>query len=115
VLVVLAVIESILHSPLGRTHAREIAEHLKGLLEQLARKEAENRYLIGWICYFLNANGIRVNFRGMSKITDPIIRTTFTSRFAAFKACPDFKLSQGVKAAAKRISMMAHLDVFRPQ
>jgi len=110
-----ALIEAVLHSPFGRTHAREIADYLRELLQQLSKREAENRYLIIWICYFLRANGFKVKFKGKGRVADPIVRATFTSRFNTFRASGDFKLFQGVRAAAKRVSMLEHLDVFKPQ
>jgi hypothetical protein len=109
---VLAIIELALKSPFGKNQAGHIADHLVGYLEQLCKREPENRYLIAWICYFLRANGFDGKLKGKCKFVDPIVRAVYTSRFTAFKKCPDFKLFQGVKASAKRISMLKHLDVF---
>ncbi len=112
---VLAVIESVLKSPFGTTHAEAIVDHLSQFLRQLSKKEAENRYLIAWICYFIRANGLDRRFRTKYRFADPILRATYTSRFTAFKACADFKVFQGVRTAAKRVSMLEHLDVFPAQ
>jgi Reverse transcriptase (RNA-dependent DNA polymerase) len=112
---VLATIESILKSPFGKKHKDSITEHLSNYLVQLSEKEAENRYLIAWICYFLRANGFESSLAKKYKFKDPIVRATFTSRFRIFKSCKDFNVFLGVKQAAKRTSMLQHLDVFKPQ
>jgi hypothetical protein len=112
---VLAIIEAILRSPFGAHHRRTIAEHLGDFLAQLTKKESENKYLISWIWYFLRANGLD---RGITKkyaFSDPIVRATYTSRFTAFKSCPDFDIFRGVRAVATETSMLQHLDVFKPQ
>lgn len=112
---VLAILETILRSPFGKAHSADIEEYLVKYLEQLSKAEAENRYLIAWILYFLRANGLDGKLAGRFNFKDPIVRATRTSRFAAFKAQADFEVFQTVKKAAKRVSMLKHLDVFRPQ
>jgi hypothetical protein len=109
---VLAIIELALKSSFGRGHAAQIADHLAEFLQQLSKREPENRYLIAWICYFLRANGFEGKLKGKCNFLDPIVRAIYTSRFVPFKKCRDFKLFQGVKTSAKRISMLKHLDVF---
>ncbi len=110
---VLAIIESILRSPFGRAHGAEIMQHLVGLLQQLCEREPENRYLIAWICYFLRANGWSGKAKSKCKLQNPIVRATFTSYFTSFKKCHDFKVFQGVKTVAKKVSMLEHLDLFK--
>lgn len=112
---VLAIIESILRSPFGNKHAESITEHLCDHLANLSQKESENRYLIAWICYFLRANGLENSIAKKYKFRDPIVRATYTSRFTLFKTCKDFKVFLGVKQAAKKTSLLQHLDVFKPQ
>jgi hypothetical protein len=112
---VLAILEAILRSTFGRAHSADIEEYLVKYLEQLSQAEAENRYLIIWILYFLRANGLDGNLAGKFTFKDPIVRATRTSKFAVFQAHTDFEVFQTVKKAAKRISMLKHLDVFRPQ
>lgn len=112
---ILATIESILRSPFGEKHAESIAEHLDDYLIQLAQKESENRYLIAWICYFLRANNLEKHLTKKYKFQDPIVRATYTSRFTLFKACKDFKVFEGVKLVSKKMSLLQHLDVFKPQ
>ena len=55
---ILAIIESILNSPFGRKHSRDIEDSLIEFLARLSERESENRYLITWIIYFLRANGL---------------------------------------------------------
>jgi len=112
---VLAIIESALRSPFGKHHANDISDHLVRFLEPLCKRESENRYLIAWICYFLRANGLagKLKAGGKWKFADPITKAVYTSRFTVFKACRDFKVFQGVMTAAKRISMLEHLDIFK--
>lgn len=112
---ILAIIEAILRSPFGKKHSESIAEHLDDYLMQLSQKESENRYLIAWICYFLRANDLEKHITKKYKFQDPIVRATYTSRFTLFKACKDFKVFQGVKLASKKMSLLQHLDVFKPQ
>jgi hypothetical protein len=112
---ILATIEAILRSPFGTKHAASIAEHLDDFLHQLAKKESENRYLIAWICYFLRANNLEAHLTRKYTFQDPIVRATYTSRFALFNACKDFAVFQGVKLASRKVSLLQHLDVFKPQ
>jgi hypothetical protein len=112
---VLAIIEAILRSPVGSESAGDIEEHLCDFLKRLMERESENRYLISWLFYFLRANGLDGQLSTGHKLTDPIVRATCTSRFTVFKSSKDFKVFQGVKTSAKRITMLKHLDVFKPQ
>jgi hypothetical protein len=112
---VLAILESILRSPLGKAHSSDIEKYLVEHLERLSKAEAENRYLIAWILYFLRANALDGKLSKKIKFTDPIVRAIRTSRFTAFKTYKDFKVFQTVKQAAKQISMLDHLAVFKPQ
>lgn len=112
---VLATIESILKSPFGKKHSAEIAEHLADHLSQLSKREAENRYLIAWICYFLRANSLNGHITVKYKYKDPIVRATYTSRFTLYNHCKDFKVFLGIKQAAKATPLLKHLDVFKPQ
>ncbi len=112
---VLAIIEAILQSPFGKTHAVAIAEHLANHLSHLSEKEVENRYLIAWICYFLRANSLHDHMLAKYNYKDPIVRAAYTSRFTLYKHCKDFKVFLSVKQAAKKTSLLRHLDVFKPQ
>jgi Reverse transcriptase (RNA-dependent DNA polymerase) len=112
---VLATMESILRSPSGVRHSVSIAKHLDDHLRELSVKELENRYLITWIWYFLRANNLEKHVAKKYTFSDPIIRATYTSKFSLFSMCKDFKVFQGVKAASKQLSLLEHLDVFKPQ
>lgn len=112
---VLAIIESILKSPIGIEHSEGIIEHLEEFLQNLSKRESNNRYLLSWICYFIRANGLESKLKNKYKFKDPIVRATYTSKFSIFKSCSDFKLFLGVKAVAKKVHMLEHLDVFKPQ
>lgn len=112
---VLAIIESLLAAPLGIEHVDSITTHLDDYLLQLSKKEPESRYLIAWINDFLASNNLNVTSRRKVKYADPIVRAIHENSFPTFNACGDFKLFEGMKRAAKRISMLEHLDVFRPQ
>ena len=112
---VLAIIETILQSRFGSTQIDPIVEHLDEFLQQLTDKEAENKYLIAWICYFVRANRLEKKFKKKYDFSDPIVRAVYTSRFTTFSSCADFKVFIGVKAVSKKTSMLRHLDVFKPQ
>lgn len=112
---ILATMESILQSPVGRNHSIEIAAHLAEHLDRLSKHETENRYLIAWICYFLRANDLDGGITRKYKYSDPMVRATYTSRFTLYKHCADFKVFLGIKQASKQTSMLQHLDVFKPQ
>jgi hypothetical protein len=112
---VLAIIESILRSQFGSMHVDSIVEHLRDYMDQLTEKESDNRYLIAWICYFIRSNSLERKIKREYKFSDPIVRATYVSRYAAFSSCPDFRVFEGVKAASKRVTMLTHLDVFKPQ
>ena len=112
---VLAIIESILKSSFGSTYSNDIVEYLDDFLQKLVLKEANNRYLIGWIYYFIRANGLEKQLKQKYPFKDPVVRSIYTSRPAIFKSCHDFKLFVGVKKAAKAVGLLEHLDVFNPQ
>jgi len=110
---VLAIIEAILRSPLGQSHAAEIEDHLLGFLADLVKREAENRYLVSWIYYFLRANRLDDKLTSIQAADHPIPRAVLTSRFAEFKDATEFKVFSGVRTTAKKTSMLQHLDIFK--
>lgn len=112
---ILAIIEAILRSPFGSKHSENIEEHLSGFLNELSVREADNRYLLIWIIYFLRANGLDNRIKNTKKFSDPIVKSVLTSRFTTFDSCKDFKVFQGVKRAARQVSLLDHLRVFPPQ
>ncbi len=113
---ILAIIESILKSPFGKAHVDDIVKYLEELLKKLlSQGETDNKYLITWIAYFIRSNNLEKKLQKSYKFKDPIVRSTYTSRFTFFNSCPDFKVFLGVKQTTKTISMLEHLDVFKPQ
>ena len=111
---VLAIIEAILHSRFGSQHQEEIATHLGSHLADLAVNERQHRYLLLWIVYFMRANGLD-RYMKTHHFKDPVLRATFTSHEPASLKHPDFKLTRGVKQAARGRSLLEHLAVFTPQ
>lgn len=111
---VLGILEAIIKTRDGKRYRDTIGTYLRNYLEKLAEKEEENRYLIAWIIYFLTANGFR---RAMKKhkFEDPITRSVASNRCLIYNQCQDFKLFVGIKNASKKISLLRHLDVFKPQ
>ncbi len=112
---VLAIIEQILKTPFGFHHEEDIASYLGSLLAELCRRKSDNRYLIMWVVYFARANKLHSALKGRYKFVDPIVRATYTSRFNLFKSASDFSVFESVAKSSKRITMLKHLDVFRPQ
>ena len=112
---VLAILAEIVRSPQGYWYAAEINNHLNDLLADLCVHESENRYLIAWVLYFLRAYGKLKPLGKGRDLVDPIVRSVYTSRFTAFGASRDFKIFQGVMAAAKKKKLLQHLSVFAPQ
>jgi Reverse transcriptase (RNA-dependent DNA polymerase) len=114
----LAILEAVLKTPSGKTHAQAIVAHLESYLETLgatAQEESENRYLIMWIGYFLRANSLEKWMKEKYSFKDPVVRSVYTSRNGIFKNCTDFTIFEGVKTCCRRITMLEHLDVFKPQ
>ena len=110
---VLAIIEAMLRSPAGKAHADDIKSHLVGFLDDLSKRESENRYLITWIYYFLRANDLddKLPLKLPKHCIPPAVRT---SRFTGISPqLGSFQVFQGVKAAAKTKSMLEHLDIFK--
>jgi hypothetical protein len=112
---VLAIIELILQSRLGQQQQKFISVHLDQLLANLSTSEDENRYLIMWIVYFIRANGLPSATLAKLKLKDTTVRSVKTSRNALYKECKDFKLFTGVRTIARRVNMLDHLAVFKPQ
>ncbi len=110
---VLAVIEAMLRSPAGQAHAADIEAHLVSFLAELSKRESENRYLIAWIYYFLRANGLDGNITSIKAPSHCIPRAVCTSRFTEFSSAADFRVFRGVKTAARSMSMLEHLDIFK--
>ena len=90
-------------------------KYIISYLRTLKNEESDNKYLIMWIGYFIRANGLQGLLKSKFQFNDPLVRSVYTSRNGIFKACKDFKLFSGVLTRAKNITMLEHLDVFKPQ
>jgi hypothetical protein len=112
---VLAIIEAILKSSFGSKHVDSIIEHLEEFLQDLNQHEMNNRYLITWIIYFIKSNYLEDRLKGTYKFSDPIVCATHEDKFTIFDICQDFKIFSDVQIVAKKVTMLEHLDVFKPQ
>lgn len=111
---ILALIEGLIRSPLGKRQQAEIVQHLEKYLNKLASDEDRNQYSIAWVCYFLASNKLMGLLSKRPKFKHPITRSVMSNRGLIFKGCPDFKVFEGCSASAKRVTMFQHLDVFDP-
>ena len=111
---VLAIIESVLRSPLGAAHKDEIVEYFESYLRTLAEDEERNQYLISWIAYFLVSNRLKSHLTFKPKFKNTITRSVFANRGRIFADSPEFRLFEGCRAVGRRISMLEHLDIFNP-
>jgi len=113
---ILAIIEAIIKSPFGSKHIDLIFEHLEEFLVKLKSEEMNNRYLVTWIIYFIRSNSLESKLKDSSyQFTDPIVCATYNDKFTAFSEHKDFEIFSSVKTMAKKITMLEHLDVFKPQ
>lgn len=109
---IIAILESVLKSPLGATHQKEIVEYLGEFLKKLSLEEERNKYLISWIGYFLVSNDLMRYMIFSKNYNDPIIKSIFSNRGLIFKTRKEFKLFIGCKTISKKITMLEHLEVF---
>ncbi|MFN4776878.1 MAG: hypothetical protein ACK5L4_13950 [Pseudanabaena sp.] len=113
---ILAIIEAIIKSPFGSKHIDLIFEHLEEFLVKLKSEEMNNRYLVTWIIYLIRSNSLESKLKDSSyQFTDPIVCATYNDKFTAFSEHKDFEIFSSVKTMAKKITMLEHLDVFKPQ
>ncbi|MHC5715085.1 MAG: hypothetical protein ACYTX0_23800, partial [Nostoc sp.] len=112
---VLGIIEAILKSSFGYKHIDLIIEHLEEFLDILKEHEMNNRYLITWIIYFIRANYLDNSLKKTYNFSDPIVCATHKDKFTVFDKCQDFKIFSDVQIVAKEVTLLEHLDVFKPQ
>lgn len=112
---VLAIIESILKSDFGSKHVDSIVEHLEEFLNNLKLRESENTYLISWIIYFIRSNQLEDKLKKHYSFTHPIIKAIHKDKFTTFSECKDFKIFSDVRTVAEKVTLLQHLDVFKPQ
>jgi len=111
---VMALIEAVIKSPLGKNHVAEIVEHLEEYLKALSEDEERNNYLISWVSYFLVSNNLKRLLSFKPKYQDPITRSVFNNRGVIFKDCKDYLLFVSSRITGKKMSMLNYLDVFNP-
>lgn len=111
---VIGIIELLIRSYYGRKHESQILEYLEAYLGQLSRDEERNKYLISWIGYFLVSNNLVKHLKHKPALSDTITKSIFSNRPSVYKDCKEFKLFEGCRKAAGRISIFEYLDVFDP-
>lgn len=111
---IMAILESILRSPFGILHKQLIIDYLENYLMELSKDEERNKYLIIWIVYFLQSNGLYSTLKRKPRIKDPIARSIIVQKSAIFNDSSPFKLFIKPPFAAAKVSMLEHLDVFNP-
>lgn len=111
---IIAILESVLRSPLGIIHKEDIVHYMEQFLVKLSFEEERNKYLISWISYFLVSNGLKKSLAFKPRYKDPITRSIYSNRGLIFKDRKEFKLFVGVRKVAKKITMLEHLEVFGP-
>jgi hypothetical protein len=112
---VLAIFEAIVATRSGIKFVDPIVEYLERLLGDLVQDEANNKYLIMWIVYFLHSRGLARPLTMPYKFRDRMLRGVSTSQATIFRDAKDFKLFTGVRKRSVQITMLGYLDVFHPQ
>jgi hypothetical protein len=111
---VIAIIELLVRSRYGQQHKKQILEYLEAYLQRLVPDEERNKYLIAWIGYFLVSNDLIKHLKTKPKLSDIVTRSIFSNRPEIYKDCKEFKLFEGSRSVAKRMSIFEYLDVFDP-
>lgn len=109
---IIAILESVLRSPLGVSHRNDLVSFFDSLLERLSKDEDRNTYLISWVCYFLVSNGLEKLISHRPKLRNLITKSILNSRGNVFKSRKSFKLFVGPKTASKSVTMLQHLEIF---
>lgn len=111
---ILAIIESIIFSPIGMKNRDDIIKYLEDYFLELSKDEIANRYLLSWLAYFFVSNDFKKKLSTKPKFKDPIVKTCFNNRSNIFNDEKSFKLFEGAKSVRKRMSLLEYLDVFNP-
>ncbi len=109
---ILAIVESVLRSHIGKIHKDRIIGYLSEFLEKLSLEEERNKYLIAWLSYFFVSNGYEKRLKFKPKYKDPIIRAIMSNRPGKRFKKNEFVLFEGCRKSAKRVTMLQHLEVF---
>lgn len=112
---IIAIIESILKSNVGSKHKDSIVEHLEEFLQRLREREMDNIYLISWIIYFIKSNNLENKLKGTDSFNNPIVKAIHENQCDIFSECNDFQIFSDVKNVANSVTLLEHLDVFKPQ
>ena len=111
---ILAIIESVLRSPVGQEHTDDILSYIDFYLKDLSEDEERNAYLISWLSYFVVSNGLKNRLTFKPSYKNPITRSVFSNRGNVFRDSNYFKVFEECRTVAKKGSMLEHLDVFNP-
>lgn len=111
---IIAIIESILKSNVG-SHKDSIVEHLEEFLQKLKSREMDNIYLISWIVYFIKSNNLEDKLKETYSFTNPIVKAIHENKCDIFRECNDFQIFSDVNKVANEVTLLEHLDVFKPQ
>ena len=111
---VIAIVESILVSPIGALHKADILDYLDKYLSKLSLEEERNKFLISWISYFVVSNGYKSDISFRPNYSDPITKSIFNNRNNLFTNKRDFKIFTGCRSMNRKVSMTKYLDVFNP-
>jgi hypothetical protein len=109
---VLAISEALLKTPVDSTLKESVANHIKEFMDDLIANESENIYLLLWLIYFIRANGLESSLKKPYKLSEGFHKMALTSRATLYKSSKGFRLFEGVKASAKSVSLLKHLDLF---
>ena len=71
--------------------------------------------MIFWIIYFIRSNGFQNDLKKPYTFTDPILKAVQEDQLVCFEDCSDFTIFSDVNTVAQRVSLLEHLDVFKPQ
>jgi len=112
---IIAIIESILKSSNGKKKHNEIVTYLCNYFTELSLDEQRNKYLISWISYFLVSNNLEGSIQAIPKFKDPITDSILSNTGKIFTNQKDFKLFKGSKTIAKKMTMLEHLEIFKPK
>ncbi len=111
---IMAILESVLKSPIGIIHQAQIVEYLEQYLNTLSNEEERNKYLISWISYFLVSNNLHTLLSFRPSYKDPITKSIFNNRGSIFNHCKEYKLFIGCRTISRKVTMLEYLDVFNP-
>jgi len=111
---ILAIIESIIESPVGKRNRDNLIEYLDEYFSDLGNDEIGNRYLLSWLAYFFVSNDFKKRLKSKPNFKDPIVKTCYNNRSNLFNDASPFRLFEGARSVRKKMSLLEYLDVFNP-